>query len=149
MAEGNGSGALHDPDDTLFEIGNEKIWVPPLVWYNLRRLEPFLREKRDKPDVENNEVIETALTILAEALVLSRPECDKEYLEKRIRGNQIVKLFQSHAELLAKSGFTTGGEAAVGEGEAASPGTGTLNGSSPSAPQEISTEEIGSESSAA
>lgn len=142
---------VEDPDTTIVEVGDEKILVPPLVWYNLRRLESFLRSKQEKPDGDRYDAIDTALTVITEALVLHRPECTKEYLEKKLLASQADNFFVAYLEVLSKSGFTATGSAAAGEGEAAgqdNPGTGMLNGSSQSALPETSTPVIGSESSA-
>jgi hypothetical protein len=136
---------MAEPDGVIIKIGDpvEEIEVPHLVWYNLRRLEGFFSEKQSKPDESNYDLMNTAVTVIAEALVLIRPDCTKEYLEQKIYGDQAGDFYASYIKLLQKSGFNNLGEAIATSVAALTPGTGMSNGLSQNALPEASTAETG------
>jgi hypothetical protein len=61
---------MDDPNQVILEVGDERVEIPPLVWYNLERLEPLLRDKTAKPDADRYSTTRTALAVLMEATVL-------------------------------------------------------------------------------
>lgn len=125
--------ALLDPEATKVVIGKQEYYVPPIPWYSLKRIWPFLSSKEGKPDQTFEEMIDTAITILSTAFLLSKPEFTPEEISKKLLFNEAQELLPAIAELLNKSGFGN-----LGETMAASPSMGTLNGSSPNVQPEVS-----------
>lgn len=122
---------LQDPESTKVIIGKQEYYVPPISWYALKRIWPFLSSKEGNPDKTFEDMIDTAIVIISTAFLLSKPEFTPEEISKKLLFNEAQDLLPIVAELLEKSGFRN-----LGEAMAASPSTGTLNGSSPNAPPE-------------
>lgn len=122
-----------DPEATRVIIGKEEVFIPPMTWYVLKLCWPLFDPAKQKPAEEKtiSDIIDEAITMIAAALVLSRPEYTIDYINKHLRWDEREGLLRASTELLAKSGFTNAGEAVATSQEG--PGMGTLNGSSPNA----------------
>ncbi len=127
MADGNGhdkSGSLWPPHETTnFRIGGTDIAVPVLNLDILDRLGDKIRSL--DADMSVLDYAKTVIEVVTDLLSESRPDLTAEVLRKHCSFLEARGLVGAWAELLRASGF------GLGEAEAASPGTGTLTGSSP------------------
>ena|SRR5258708_7113428 len=142
------ASSLQDPDRIPIKIGGEIVQVPPLVWKSLKILWPILQPKATTPDTTFEQMVETAQQVVSCALMFERPELTPEELSMRMRWDECNEILGKSTELLTLSGFNTVGEAtatsqAMVEKAEESPSTETLNGSSPNASPEVSTDRIG------
>jgi hypothetical protein len=132
--------ALPNPDLTDIKLGGKIYQVPPIAWYYLKRIWPLLASKEANPDVTFEQMIDTAILIVATALLPQEPDATPDRIAQVLRFDEAQALLPAIANLLAKSGF---GQQMMGEAKAASPSMGTLNGSSPNAAAEESAAVIG------
>lgn len=115
------------PHETAnFRIGGRDIAVPAL---NLEVLDS-MKDVIKSLDFEMT-IVEYAKTVIS-VIVALRPDLNAETLRKQCSFPEAKNLIAAWSGLLDVSGFN------LGEAEAASPGTGTLTGSSPNLEPETS-----------
>ena len=132
---GHAVGGMHGPlsaprETATFRIGGQDIAVPALTLYVLDRTKESISAL--SPDLSFTDYAKHVIEVVSVALEDSRPELTVEALSKVCSLMEMRGLVGAMGELLKASGFE------MGEEPAASPGTGTLTGSSPSLEPETS-----------
>lgn len=136
MTEGNGhspDGMANHRETVVFELGGEKLAVPVLTFADCEDLEEAVTALG--PELNWLQYARYVIRIVAHQMHPTRPDLTEEVLKRSMLAGEGLLATQMN-ELLRRSGFPIPEAAPSPE----NPGIGTLTGSAPSSPSEVSAE---------